>query len=100
MQGDELVLTINDNGRGIPLQADLVNRGHGLAGMKHRVNALGGQCVISRREAGGTQVRVTIPLANVLSTESTSADESEPASPATALERPGGQVKLGTSPGG
>ena len=100
MQGDEFILTINDNGRGLPLAADAMNRGHGLAGIKHRVNALGGQFVIARRESGGTQVRVAIPLVNLLQTESANAYETGSEPPAMPVEQRSGQVKLGTSPGG
>ena len=106
IRDDEFVLTINDNGRGLPATSDAMRRGHGLAGMKHRVHALGGQCVIVRRESGGTQVRVTIPLANLLHAESEKAngpDTIPPADdtipPAVAVEA-ADQVKLGTSPGG
>ncbi len=99
VHGDELVLTIGDNGRGLPLAADATQRGHGIAGMKHRVNALGGQCVIERRESGGTQVRVTIPLSNLLRAEAANADGVDAAPAPRAVDRTG-QVKLGTSPGG
>jgi hypothetical protein len=64
VEDGEFVLTIDDNGRGLLLRDDATPR-HGLAGMRHRVNALGGRCEIARREAGGTRVRVSIPLANV-----------------------------------
>jgi len=99
VQGDDFVLSISDNGRGLPLAADATVRGHGIAGMKHRVNALGGQCVIERRESGGTQVRVTIPLSNLLRAEAANADGVDAAAPPRAVDRTG-QVKLGTSPGG
>jgi len=100
-QGENFILTIKDNGTGIPAEAETMQRGHGLAGMKHRVSALGGQCVIERRESGGTEVRVTIPIANLLRADSVAADEpAEQVPPAIAVGQRTTQVKLGTNPGG
>ncbi|HZF24719.1 MAG TPA: CHASE3 domain-containing protein [Steroidobacteraceae bacterium] len=65
VQGEHFLLTITDNGRGLSPVDDALPR-HGLAGMRHRINALGGQCEIARREAGGTRVRVSIPIANII----------------------------------
>jgi signal transduction histidine kinase len=101
VQGEEFILTINDNGNGFPADAATAQRGHGLAGMKHRVNALGGECVIQRRESGGTQVRVRIPLANLIAEDAGAADEAvEQVPPAIAVGQRTAQVKLGTNPGG
>ena len=62
----ELVLTVRDNGIGIPPGDHLKPQAHGLSGMMHRVYVLGGQMSVERGVAGGTEVRVRVPLANVL----------------------------------
>jgi len=62
----ELVLTVRDNGVGIPPGDHLKPQAHGLSGMMHRVYVLGGQMSVERGVAGGTEVRVRVPLANVL----------------------------------
>ncbi len=58
----QLLLTIEDDGQGISPGAP---GGLGVAGMKERVRALGGQFVIEPRSAGGTVVRAVIPLASL-----------------------------------
>ena len=62
----ELVLTVRDNGVGIPPGDHLKPQAHGLSGMMHRVYVLGGQMSVERGARGGTEVRVRVPLANVL----------------------------------
>jgi signal transduction histidine kinase len=59
----EYGLVVEDNGRGIP--ADFgggIDRGHGLASMKHRAKQLNGQCLIESGVGLGTVVRLTLPL--------------------------------------
>ncbi len=59
--GDHIVLLVSDDGRGI-LEAELQKpHAHGLAGMRHRVVALGGTLSIGRAPAGGTEVRAIVP---------------------------------------
>ncbi len=56
---DELVVSVIDNGRGIP--AD--NQRHsGLENMSCRAHQLGGTCEIFTPASGGTHVRWTVPL--------------------------------------
>jgi signal transduction histidine kinase len=56
-------LTIQDNGRGIPLELDgRLDRGHGMASMKHRAKQLHGQCLVESGPGYGTVIRLTIPL--------------------------------------
>ena len=63
---DGFVLTIADNGRGLPANTETVSQSHGMAGMRHRVQALSGQWEVGAGESGGTRIRVTVPLANIL----------------------------------
>lgn len=58
--GDELTLSVTDDGGGIP--ADNDGRG-GLAKMERRAERLGGTFHVSTPSAGGTHVRWTAPLA-------------------------------------
>jgi signal transduction histidine kinase len=62
----EVVLTIHDDGVGASPAALVRPRSHGIAGMRHRIRALGGQLDISPGPGGrGTRVRVVVPLASV-----------------------------------
>ena len=57
-----VMLTVRDDGKGIG-DADLrKGHSHGLAGMKHRISALGGTLIITRNPQGGTELRAAIPL--------------------------------------
>jgi len=56
-------LAIQDNGKGIPLELDgRLDRGHGMASMKHRAKQLQGQCLVESGPGYGTVIRLTIPL--------------------------------------
>jgi hypothetical protein len=66
MNGGMFVLSIRDNGRGITQDEKLLRFSHGLSGMRHRIQALGGRWQVLRRERGGTEIRAEVPLANVL----------------------------------
>lgn len=62
---EELVLTIQDNGRGAAAQAsDVPGSGQGLVGMRERAELLGGTFQSGPVIGGGFQVRATLPLAN------------------------------------
>jgi PAS domain S-box-containing protein len=58
-QGDRIILTVRDNGRGF----DATNNGHGLGlrSMDHRARLLDGELKVISRLGGGTRVRLTIP---------------------------------------
>jgi signal transduction histidine kinase len=58
---DHLLLSVADDGEGIP--GDDANRAHshGLAGMRHRMNALGGMLTAGNRPGGGTEIRAIVP---------------------------------------
>ncbi len=64
-----LILIVADNGHGLPADSKAVTSGQGLAGMRHRVRALGGSIQIGPREEGGTEVRVEVPLSAILGQE-------------------------------
>jgi signal transduction histidine kinase len=61
-----VILTIHDDGAGATRE-DLVRpQSHGIAGMRHRVRALGGTLDIVSSPGHGTQVRVKVPRARVM----------------------------------
>jgi signal transduction histidine kinase len=55
--GDDVVLTVSDDGRGIPDGAHL----SGLRNMRERATDLGGSCRVSSRPGGGTLVEWRVP---------------------------------------
>ena len=56
--GDEIRLTIADDGCGIP---DTIDAGHGVRNMRDRAVRLGGSCRVSRGIDGGTIVEWLVP---------------------------------------
>jgi signal transduction histidine kinase len=57
---DEITATVRDEGRGF--DGALRGRGFGLAGMRERVEALGGTVEVDSRAGAGTEVRIRVPL--------------------------------------
>lgn len=57
--GDEVVLRVADDGRGLGQAAP----GAGLQGMRERAQIVGGSLVVKPREGGGTEVLLTVPVA-------------------------------------
>jgi two-component system, NarL family, sensor histidine kinase UhpB len=56
-------LTIQDNGKGIPMELDgKLDRGHGMSSMKHRAKQMQGQCLVESAPGYGTVIRLTLPL--------------------------------------
>jgi two-component system sensor histidine kinase UhpB len=56
-------IIIQDNGKGIALELDgRLDRGHGMASMKHRAKQLNGQCLVESGPGFGTVIRMTLPL--------------------------------------
>ena len=55
-----LEILVTDDGRGH--DADLPSGGHGLVGMRERVNLFGGELAVGNRPGGGFQVRASLPL--------------------------------------
>ena len=61
-----LVLQITDDGKGLPPARLRALGSHGLAAMRHRISALGGNWEIHSPPDGGTVVAARIPLAKIL----------------------------------
>jgi two-component system sensor histidine kinase UhpB len=59
--GNEVVVVIADNGKGMDLEAP--RAGLGLVGMRERVAALGGRLKLTSRPGGGLEITASIPLA-------------------------------------
>ncbi len=60
---DDVVLQIEDNGKGLPDQWHrLIGQGLGLLSMEERARSLGGRLDIGNREEGGTRVELRCPL--------------------------------------
>ena len=63
VRDSDFVLTIQDNGKGIPMELDgKLDRGHGMTSMKQRAKGLQGQCLVESGPGFGTVIRLTIPL--------------------------------------
>jgi len=66
VDSEQIELQVRDDGRGFdaaPRRATALLDGHiGLASCEQRVRSAGGELVVSSRPAGGTIVRVTLPL--------------------------------------
>jgi len=58
----DVTLLIEDDGVGIPEDAQNNLLSHGIIGMRQRVRALHGEFAIGRRPEGGTMIEVNIPL--------------------------------------
>jgi two-component system sensor histidine kinase UhpB len=56
----QVVLTVRDNGSGLP--PGVFRSSHGILGMRERAMLIGAQFTIARPPAGGTEVRLSIPL--------------------------------------
>jgi signal transduction histidine kinase len=63
------VLRITDDGRGIPPNRLQNITSHGLASMRHRIDALGGSWDVRSPASGGTVVTALIPLPRMLLTD-------------------------------
>jgi signal transduction histidine kinase len=66
MDGDEIVMLIWDDGKGIPAGRLTATGSHGMASMRHRVRALGGRLDVRSGASGGTTLLVQIPAASAL----------------------------------
>jgi signal transduction histidine kinase len=58
-----ILLVVTDDGSGIAPSAIGKPQLHGLAGMKHRIGAVGGTLRIGRSAAGGTEISALVPRA-------------------------------------
>jgi signal transduction histidine kinase len=59
--GQEIVMRISDDGKGIPASRLTAIGSHGMASMRHRVRALGGRLDVNSPPSGGTTLLVRIP---------------------------------------
>lgn len=66
-QEQKLILTMEDDGVGIPSKSQARNRGFGLSGMRERVASLGGTVRI-HSSASGTGLRIMLPIAAAATT--------------------------------
>jgi two-component system sensor histidine kinase UhpB len=57
---EHVVLTVRDDGRGLPPTA--YRSSHGIRGMRERAMLIDAQLAIAQAPAGGTEVRLSIPL--------------------------------------
>jgi two-component system sensor histidine kinase UhpB len=57
---EQVILTIRDNGRGLPPVAS--SSSHGIQGMRERAMLIGAQLTINGPPGGGTEVQLSIPL--------------------------------------
>lgn len=60
---NELEIDIADNGKGI--ESESAGGGHGLRNLSTRLTKLGGTCTVEPHAAGGTIVRIRLPLTSV-----------------------------------
>jgi protein-histidine pros-kinase len=68
-----VVLAITDDGVGSTVEALSRPKAHGVAGMRHRVQVLGGRLDIRTAPGAGTRIRVQVPLAGVVQPPGTDA---------------------------
>jgi signal transduction histidine kinase len=85
----DVVVTVRDNGAGAA-RTDLNRpRSHGIAGIRHRIQVLGGRLDIASEPGRGTTVRATVPLASV---SRTAADDCDSGTFRTLAPAPGSAV--------
>jgi len=66
VQGENVVLEVQDDGVGIAPRAAGAAQSHGLLGIRERATAIGGASTVGPGPGGrGIEVRVTVPVANV-----------------------------------
>jgi signal transduction histidine kinase len=62
-EGENLILEVHDNGKGISAEALANPRSLGLLGMKERASLLGGEVTFESPPGGGTTVTLRVPKA-------------------------------------
>jgi len=77
---DSISMTVSDNGVGLPRAGSQKPGSFGLVGIEERVRILGGKCLVTSSEHGGTTVHILIPAAdNLLAASPAAATEPAPA---------------------
>jgi signal transduction histidine kinase len=61
-ENDAVVIEVGDDGRGAATALSTVGTGHGLIGMRERVDVYGGEFTSSPRPGGGYVVRAVLPV--------------------------------------
>ena len=64
-EGDYMLITVQDDGSGMA-NMKFTGRSFGLAGMRERVNSLGGNLTVSSQPGKGTRLQVQVPAAPLL----------------------------------
>lgn len=62
VEKEKVIISIADNGTGLPPETTPVPGHQGISGMHKRMHELGGECEITVRPGGGTIVHLSIPL--------------------------------------
>jgi signal transduction histidine kinase len=62
VEQDKVIVSIADNGAGIPGNSEPLPGSQGIAGMRERMHDLGGDCEIIAGPEGGTIVNLMLPL--------------------------------------
>ena len=62
LRGQNLEISIEDNGRGLPADAGRRTGSHGLKQMRFRMHAVGGRLTVENNRPTGTIVRLSVPL--------------------------------------
>ena len=71
-EGDEVVLVVRDDGRGLPAEGSLPPSRLGLVGMRERAHAFGGFTAVASQPGQGTRIEARLPL------ETTRGEPAEP----------------------
>lgn len=61
---DEVAITVEDDGRGVISDVASSSGGHGIAGMRERVAALGGSIETGARKGGGFRIDAVLPVSD------------------------------------
>jgi two-component system sensor histidine kinase UhpB len=60
---EEVIMSISDNGSGLPRKHIIAQTSYGMRGMRERVAQLDGQIIFDSPPGGGLRVKVILPLA-------------------------------------